>query len=886
MSTKVHTRRLDNGLTLIARENHATPVVELQMWVNVGAADERDGGEEGIAHVHEHMLFKGTTNRAVGQIAKDVESAGGDINAYTSHEQTVYHITLATQFFDQGLDILADVLVNSTFDAAELEKELRVIADEEIKRSRDMPQRRLQEELFALAYEKHPYRRPVIGYEEVVRKFTREGILDFYHVHYRPDNVTFVIVGDVDAEAALDAAAAKFAGHTAHERVKRVVERAREPEQHALRAKVIRAASAEYHFAAAFHVPGVTHDDVPALDVLAVVLGQGESSRLVRQYRIAEPLVTDVYASAYTPRDPGLFLVGGSCEGANVERVIAGVLADTFAATAAKVSDAEVAKARELLLAEAIYRDETVQGQARRLGYFATTAGDPEWDARYYRRLERLTAADVLAAARHYLSSANCTIMLLAPEGDASVVVDDEKLAAMVHGAYLKAHPGGVAKAAAKGGARKPEVREVTLSNGMQVLLRREDAVPIVAVHAAALGGSRFESDETQGSHHLLARLMTRGTPTRTAEEIAHELDATASSIGGFAGRNSIGMRGEFLSRNLARGLDLFAECMFEATLPPRDLENERASVLQEIRARKDRLSSLAFDLFSKTLYREHPYRLMAMGEPEVVQGLSGDGLRTLAKSVFRPGNLRLAVVGDFDPDEVAARLEAIPGFEHGHVPLPVGPKPERAAERARVALTRHDKTQVHLVYGYLGTTLDAPNRFAFEMLNATLAGMGGRLFEELRDRQSLAYAITSLNTEGVEPGSFAVYMGTSPEKLEAALFGIRNELARVAETGITEDELKRQKRYLTGTYAIGLQRAASRAAKLNLNRLYQLPADALETYTSSIEAVTREEVHAVARGLFNPTNFTLALAVPRETQLPERFVALVNDLRGDVSEA
>src|SRR5437868_10851410 len=167
----------------------------MQVWVRVGSADELPD-QSGLAHLHEHMLFKGTARRGPGEIASSIEGAGGEINAWTSFDQTVYHVVVASQFLAQGMDVLADAITSAAFDPDELGREIEVVC-EEIKRSLDSPTRKLSKDLFASSYTRHPYGRPVIGTEESVRSFTREGILRFYRRWYRPENCVVVTVGDV-----------------------------------------------------------------------------------------------------------------------------------------------------------------------------------------------------------------------------------------------------------------------------------------------------------------------------------------------------------------------------------------------------------------------------------------------------------------------------------------------------------------------------------------------------------------------------------------------------------------------------------------------------------------------------------------------------------------
>ena len=188
---------LENGLTVILEENHASPVVSVNVWVETGSACEVKG-EYGLAHVHEHMLFKGTEKRDVGEIARVIESSGGDINAFTSFDETVYYVVIASRFLDTALDVLSDAMQNSTFDPGELEKELEVVV-EEIRRGQDSPGRNLSEKMFSTAFTEHPYGRPIIGSIESVRSFTREGIMEFYKKWYSPENMVLVVVGDFDS---------------------------------------------------------------------------------------------------------------------------------------------------------------------------------------------------------------------------------------------------------------------------------------------------------------------------------------------------------------------------------------------------------------------------------------------------------------------------------------------------------------------------------------------------------------------------------------------------------------------------------------------------------------------------------------------------------------
>src|SRR5690242_10250970 len=251
---------LPNGLTVVFEEQHAARVAAFQVWVKAGSADERPD-QAGLAHLHEHMLFKGTARRGPGEIARDVEAHGGEINAWTSFDQTVYHIVIASQFARMGLDILGDAIRSSAFDADELSREIEVVC-EEIKRSQDTPARRASRDLFSTAYQVHPYRHPVIGTAESVRGFTRDKVLEFYRRHYTPRNLVLSAAGDF-TEAELRRWVEEIFGGDWGRPHEGAVARSREPE--AVRRRVLLRPDEvkEVYFNLAFPIPQAEHPDVP-----------------------------------------------------------------------------------------------------------------------------------------------------------------------------------------------------------------------------------------------------------------------------------------------------------------------------------------------------------------------------------------------------------------------------------------------------------------------------------------------------------------------------------------------------------------------------------------------------------------------------------------------
>lgn len=836
-------RTLKNGLKIIVDENHAAKVVAVQVWVRVGSSDEREG-EYGLAHVHEHMLFKGTERRRVGEIAADIEAAGGEINAWTSFDQTVYHVTIASRELDVALDILADAVQHSTFDAEELSRELEVVL-EELRRGNDTPSRVASEMLFDIAYRAHPYRRPVIGYVDSVKSFTREGILAFYRRWYQPQNMCLVVAGDVNAEEVAEKAERLFeaslnAGESA--RAARTVE----PPQAEVRSVTKAQDIQETHLGIAWHGTPLAHDDTPALDVLSVLLGTGESSRLYRRVKRQQDLVTDCYAFSYTPHDPGLMVIGAQVQGERIEEAYRALLTEVLRLRFEAPTMAEVEKARTIILSDAVYQKETVEGIARKLGYFELVADGTAFEDRYYAAVRAVKPEDVLRVAKKYLDPKALSVATLLP-----LAYEDR----MSHERVLAVTEEVSAELEQEHAPDRIElgplqVAKVHLPNGATLLVREDATVPRVTIRAVSKGGLLAETPKTNGVSHLVGEVIVRGTELYSAEQITDETDAMAGGIAGISGRNSLGLRGDFLQESWERGFELFASCLLESTFEEAELAKERKNQLEDILARSDNLGAVAFDQLSATMYGDHPYAMPTLGTKETVADLGRDEVLAAFRTQLRPDELTIAIVGAVDVARTVDMVSDRIGHAKPHrdaAPRQVPPKPT-APTGPRYGTTIRDKEQAHLLLGFLGVTLDDPRRYPLDVLSSVLGGQSGRLFLELRDKQSLAYSVGAFSLEGLDPGYFAVYIGTSPEKLETAERGIRAELQKILDEPVSEAELARARRYLVGSYEIGMQRASARCSTMALNEAYGIGYDDHAKHADRILAVTADDVRDVAR--------------------------------------
>ena len=860
--------RLENGLTLVHEPQGAAHVVAFQIWVNVGGADER-ADEAGLAHLHEHMLFKGTARRGPGEIARDIEAHGGEVNAWTSWDHTVYHTVMASQFAREGLDVLADAVRFPAFDPRELARECEGVV-EEIKRADDPPARRASRDLFAESYQVHPYRLPVLGTPESVRATTQERILRFYRRHYTPEAMTLVAIGDVPVESVRRWAEELLGGDWGRPRAPGR-NRPVEPPRTGRRVRLVPDEAKEAWLNVSFAIPGCTHEDVVALDVLSMLAGQGETSRLHRQVKRAGRLVNEISSYSYTPLDPGLFGVGMTLPPAQARAALTESLRTLAQLVAAPPTAEELATLKALVESEAVYARETVQGLARRIGHAETSMGGFEAEERYLARVAALTTDAVWDVARRYLTFDTAVVTGLLPEGtqltesDVHAALDE---AARSPGSATPARraasvaPATAPRLSIGNGRSRPVVVE-RMPGGATVLVREERSVPLVALRGAFLGGLRYENAGDNGLTTLVARMLTRGTTSLGAEEIQHVIDGCAGSLGGAAGRNSVSMRAEFLARHLDRAFALFADCLRTPVFPEDELEHERHLLLQEIAARDDRPSSLAFDAFSRTLFLRHPYRLPQQGERDTVESVTREALLDYHRRFLDPSQLVLAIIGDVDTAEALALARARFGDSTGRAGTPpVIPQEPPPTERRRIHVPLA-RAQAHLVLGFQGLTVGDSDRHALEVLSTVLSGMGGRLFTELRDKRSMAYSVTSMAVEGLDPGYFATYIGTSPDKKDAAEAAMEVELQRMVDTPVTPAELDRARQHLIGTHEIGLQRNGARAMLLALDFAYGLGLDNFERYDEQVKAVTTADVQRVAARILRLEQSALAVVGP-----------------------
>jgi zinc protease len=826
---------LDNGLTIIVREDRSAPVVSAQAWCRAGSVNEGRWLGAGLSHVLEHMLFKGTTTRPGSRIDQEVQEAGGYMNAYTSFDRTVYWINVPNTGARTAIDILADIMQHAALPAEELAKELDVIR-REMDMGQDDPGRRSGRRLFETAYTRSPYRYTIIGYPDIFNQLTREAIFAYYEEKYAPNNTFFTVVGDLQAEEVIAQLREAYANKKARALPPEVLPV--EPPQTAPREVIEEAAVELGHMHLAWHTADLRHPDVPALEVLATLLGGGRSSRLFREVRERRGLAHSVDAWTYNPGMAGLFGASAMVDADKFAAAREAMLGEMRRVQDELIPAEELQKAVKQLTAGTLAARKTMQGQAQDLGANWLSAHDLNFSARYLAAIQRVTPPDLQRVARTYITAENRTCYALLPTGATPKT--------MVSVTHIAEQP----------------VQKFDLPNGLRLLVKEDHRLPFVEFRALFKGGVLGESAANNGATHLMAKLLIKGTTTRDAEQISSAIESVGGSIDTYAGNNSFGVTAEVMREDFELGLNLVGDVLRNPTFPQGELEREREVQLAGIRSQRDQMLQSGFRAMRRALFGERGYGLDALGSETTVSLLTRDAFLGVFRQFAAPQNGILAIFGDVDTAQVRAAVGQTFGSWQGGAAF----EPVRQASvqtvQPRVTETR-DKKQGVLVMGFPGASLYGEDRYALELLQEGCSDLGSRLFLRIRERLGLAYYVGAQNFLGLTPGYFAFYVGTAPEKLELVEKELQAEAALLRGEGLSAEELARAKAKVVGQRKIARQDLGSQATTSALDELYGLGYGHADREDAFYEAVTLPQVRAAAQKYLRPEAMVVAVVRP-----------------------
>jgi zinc protease len=707
----------------------------------------------------------------------------------------------------------------------------------EMDMNQDDPSRRASRRLFETAYIRSPYRYTVIGYPDIFNELSREDVVNYYREKYAPNNTFFVVVGDINAAEVETQIRDYYKGFRSRPLPPSVMPI--EPPQAAPR-EVFEEAPIELgHFHFAWHIPEIRHADVPVLDVLSTLLGSGHSSRLYQEIRERQGLVHSIDAWTYNPGNPGLLGVSGVVDGPLFEKARVAVRAELDKIKAGFVSEGELAKAVKQFTAATLATRKTMQGQAQDFGGNWMAANDLNFSERYLAAVKRVTREDIQRVAQKYLVPENRTLYALLPTG--TILQRTESREAIIDN----------------------PIQKIEFPNGLRLLIKEDHRLPFVEFRAVFRGGVLAETTENSGLTLLLAKCILKGTPTRTAEQIAIEIESLGGNLDSYGGNNSFGVNSEVLSTDFDQGFDLLSEVLLHPTIPEASLDREKEVQLATIRAQRDHMLQSASKAMRRKLFGARGYGLDVTGSENSVRAANREQLLEFYRRLAIPNNCVISIFGDVSAERVKAAVEAKFGGWRSGAPITVeAGEPLHPTEVIRVSEQR-DKKQGVIVIAFPGVSIHNKDRHALELLQEALSDLGSRLFVRIRENLGLAYYVGAQHFLGLQPGYFALYAGTMPEKLAQVEEEILNEVRLLRETGLAAEELKRAKAKLLGQKKIARQDLGGYAVATALDEHYGLGYQNCDQEDALYEAVTLEEVQAVIRRFLDPARCVVSTVSP-----------------------
>ena len=518
----------------------------------------------------------------------------------------------------------------------------------------------------------------------------------------------------------------------------------------------------------------------------------------------------------------------------------------------------ELERARRIYEARWVRRLETMEGQANHLAEWQSSGGWQLAD-RYLERVLTAPAEEVQAALLRWLDPAHAGLVLYRPVTAPVVAPDADAMRKLLRGAPAEPLPVSPPRAAtpavAAPRARPPEreeagVRVYRTNTGIPILVRRKPGAQILHLGVFATGGVVHEGADRGGLTLLMVRTAVKGTARRTATQLAEDAELLGGSIAPSLSQESLGFTFSVPVRHAAAAVDLLAEVVQRPSFPEDALDTEREVARSELAAMRDDMYRYPVRLALEAAFGEHPYGLSALGTEATLDATTTDALRQWHRARLLHAPQVIAAVGDVDPDELAALVtrDFAALAPRDAQPIAAPGWPARAAERVE----SREKAQTALALLFPGPSRGDDDRFAAHLLAGVASGLGGRFFDELRDKRSLAYTVHAYASERLQAGTFAAYIATSPELEETARQGLLAEFAKLREARVSDEELERAKTYAIGTHAIRQESGGAVLSDMVDAWLFGRGLHELEEHDARVRAVTPDAMQALARKYFD----------------------------------
>lgn len=772
-------------------------VAAAHLWLEAGASDETPD-EAGTAHFVEHLVFKGTARRGIGEAAAAIEGLGGDLNAWTSWDETSVHATVASGALPDALDVLFDMTTRALFDPAEVDRERGVVL-EEIRSYRDDPDSVADEQLQRAVFGDHPYGRPIIGSLQSVAALDVSQMVQWWRRNWHSGRAILSVAGDADPGTVI-ALARSLSADWASGPPRTAL--SAPPPPAAPRIQKVPGDFGSIVVALGWPGPPEGHADLAALDVLVATLGGGAAARLTVRLELDEGVASIVSADASRWRAGGMISIGFQC--GETETAIRSTLDEIARVRAHGPTGAEVTRARDGIIADILFAGETSDGVAADLAWSLARTGAVDATQKARAAVATVTPRQVRDAARRWLDPAA-----------ARVVVLDRELS----------------KAALTRAAKPPPPRATAAPTGLPVHAQigpvqvavLPDESELVAVQLVCFGGQLHETSANAGVGQAWARTVTRGTQDLDAVAFSERADAIGAWLAASSGRSHCTLRASAPAAHTADLIDLVGGILAAPRFDPHDWRNIHHELLDDLAAQRDQPTELGSEAVWRALWPRHPWRLPRLGTEASLSRIGPRSLRAAHARIWRSDTIVIAICGGIDPDAAIAALR--PWLEQASDPDPPDalPAPALPPRRGHTSL-RAGQQQATVLIGARSPGLHDPMRTPLAVAGHLLDSQSGRLFLALRERRSLAYGVWAHPAPSLGGGTFQAGLSTEPRRAQEAHDALRAELTSFAAEGPTHAELDRATQMIHGLSAMRRERVMERAGDLAWATALQRP--------------------------------------------------------------
>ncbi len=858
-SEKIQKHNLANGMTVLVRPSHLIPKVSLQLWYNVGSKDEKSG-EKGLAHLIEHMIFKGTEKLSESDINDITHKLSGVCNAFTSYDYTGYLFDFPTQNWRVALPIMADCMRNCTFNEQFLNSELKAVI-QELKLYNDNYPSKLFETMLASIFPDHPYHHPIIGYKQDLWSLRRDALVQFYKKHYVPNNATLVVVGDVNTEEVFSLAEQHFAKIEPDTTYKK--------DEYYINADIVAYSSTLYRdvqqplVLLAWKIPGSKEKMDYAIDVLAWLLS-GKGSRLHEKLVDDLQLVTEMEAFSYDLFDCGIFCIEFQPKKQkDIERIIDLINQELASLMVDGLTDDQMLRAQKKSEADFISLLESNQKQAYIIGKLFLSTGDENSLFTYLEHDLQKLKASVLTLLQNYFRSTllHKGTLLPLPESEKNSWVlvqerSDQEDARILAG-RTRTIPVQPAVAAKKVLPAMPETfdypksEKFMLDNGLKVLHYDNKNVPKIELVLELKAKHYYDPQELLGLSSFMSELLLEGTKNYTGTQLAQEIESYGMTIDVAPGYITLGT----LTPDLEKGLALLEEIVSRSIFDEKAIEKVREVLLSDIKNYWDNPAEFSGDLVRQHIYRGHPYSKSRVGTAETISKITRDDIVKFYQAHVTPQGARLAVVGDLNSYDVKNLFEKTLGAWHGPaVPDLEFPKLQ-PVEQVEI---KYPINRDQVVLCFAGLSIDRAHEDYDKLLmfdqiftGGVLGSMSSRLFQ-LREQTGLFYTIggSTISHADEQPGMVYVKTIVSVDRLAEAEKAIAATIASIVDT-LTEEELEQARNAIINSMVDNFETDRQMAATFLALERFKLPDDYFDTRAQDFAEITLDEVkQAVKRVL------------------------------------